>query len=51
MIRVFRMFIWVVYNFYSSYEDLLKDPDIDAVHINTPIHLHTKHTVIALRAD
>ncbi|CAN0595668.1 unnamed protein product, partial [Ectocarpus sp. 12 AP-2014] len=22
---------------YTSYEELLKDPDIDAVHINTPI--------------
>lgn len=35
---------------YTSYEDLLENPDIEAVHINTPIHLHAKHTLMALRA-
>lgn len=35
---------------YQSYEDLLNDPDVDAVHINTPIHLHAQHTLMALRA-
>ena len=35
---------------YKSYEDLLNDPEVDAVHINTPIHLHAKHTLMALRA-
>ena len=25
---------------YTSYDELLKDPDIDAVHINTPIPDH-----------
>lgn len=35
---------------YSSYEDLLEDPHVDAVHINTPIQLHAKHTLMALRA-
>ncbi|MEQ9021679.1 MAG: Gfo/Idh/MocA family oxidoreductase, partial [Pseudomonadales bacterium] len=35
---------------YSSYEDLLKDPNVDAVHINTPIQMHAEHTLMALRA-
>lgn len=35
---------------YTSYEELLENPDIDAVHINTPIQLHAKHTLMALRA-
>lgn len=35
---------------YSSYEELLADSSVDAVHINTPIHLHAKHTLMALRA-
>lgn len=35
---------------YQSYEDLLNDPDVDAVHINTPIHLHAQHTLMALKA-
>src|SRR5699024_12581459 len=35
---------------YTSYEELLDDPDIDAVHINTPIQLHAKHSQMALRA-
>ena len=35
---------------YSSYAELLKDPDIDAVHINTPIPDHAKQSIAALRA-
>lgn len=35
---------------YSSYEELLADSGVDAVHINTPIHLHAEHTLMALRA-
>lgn len=35
---------------YSSYEDLLRDPKVDAVHINTPIQKHAEHTLMALRA-
>jgi predicted dehydrogenase len=35
---------------YSSYEELLADPDIDAVHINTPIPNHAPQTLAALRA-
>lgn len=35
---------------YSDYDALLKDPAIDAVHINTPIPQHAKHTLKALRA-
>ena len=30
---------------YASFEDLLKDPEIDAVHINTPIQNHDLHPV------
>ncbi|UFU07992.1 Gfo/Idh/MocA family protein [Ruania halotolerans] len=36
---------------YTSYEELLTDPDIDAVHINTPIPLHADQSVAALEAD
>ncbi|GHC66785.1 Gfo/Idh/MocA family protein [Roseibacillus persicicus] len=35
---------------YQSYEDLLKDPDIDAIHINTPIPDHAEHSIAALKA-
>lgn len=35
---------------YTSYEDLLKDPNVDAVHINTPIQSHAEQSLAALRA-
>jgi len=35
---------------YVSYEELLKDPDVDAVHINTPIQNHAEQSIAALRA-
>lgn len=35
---------------YTSYEDLLKDPAVDAVHINTPIPDHAGQTIQALKA-
>lgn len=35
---------------YASYEALLRDPSIDAVHINTPIPNHAEQTLQALRA-
>jgi predicted dehydrogenase len=35
---------------YTSYEELLEDPKVDAVHINTPIQLHARHSLMALRA-
>ena len=35
---------------YTDYAELLADPDIDAVHINTPIPDHAEHTLAALRA-
>ncbi len=35
---------------YQDYAELLADPDIDAVHINTPIPNHAEHTLAALRA-
>jgi predicted dehydrogenase len=35
---------------YASYDDLLNDPDIDAVHINTPIASHADLAVAALEA-
>ncbi len=35
---------------YTSYEELLADPDIDAVHINTPIPDHAPQAIAALRA-
>jgi len=35
---------------FTSFEQLLKDPDIDAVHINTPIALHAPQSIAALKA-
>ncbi|MRH41153.1 gfo/Idh/MocA family oxidoreductase [Aquibacillus halophilus] len=36
---------------YTDFDELLKDDDIDAVHINSPIHLHASQTIAALRAN
>ncbi|MBC6996900.1 Gfo/Idh/MocA family oxidoreductase [Cytophaga sp. FL35] len=35
---------------YTDYDELLKDPDIDAVHINTPIPDHGIQSIKALKA-
>lgn len=35
---------------YRNYEEMLADPDIDAVHINTPIPLHGQQSIEALKA-
>ncbi len=35
---------------YTRFEDLIKDPDVEAVHINTPIHLHAPQSIAALKA-
>ncbi len=35
---------------FTSYEELLKDPDLDAVHINTPIAAHAPMSLAALEA-
>ena len=35
---------------YTSYEDLLNDPAVDAVHINTPIPTHAQQSIQALQA-
>ncbi len=35
---------------YTDYEELLKDPQIDAVHINTPIQEHAPQSIAALKA-
>jgi predicted dehydrogenase len=35
---------------YTSYEELLKDPNVDAVHINSPIPDHGPQTIAALKA-
>ena len=35
---------------YTSYEELLNDPDIDAIHINSPIPDHGPQSIAALKA-
>jgi predicted dehydrogenase len=35
---------------YTSYADLLKDPEVDAVHINSPIPDHAEQSILALNA-
>lgn len=35
---------------YTSYDELLKDPNVDAVHINSPIAEHAPQSIAALKA-
>ena len=35
---------------YRRYEDVLKDPEVDAIHINTPIPDHAAQSIAALKA-
>jgi len=35
---------------YQSFDELILDPEVDAVHINSPIHLHAPQSIAALRA-
>jgi len=35
---------------YTSFDDLLKDPNVDAVHINSPIADHAPQSIAALKA-
>ena len=35
---------------YTDFEELLKDPEVDAIHINSPIHLHASQSIAALTA-
>jgi len=35
---------------FTSFDELLEDPDIDAIHINTPIHLHAPQSIAGLKA-
>src|SRR5258708_7187672 len=35
---------------YTKYEDVLADPKVDAVHINTPIPDHAPQSILALKA-
>lgn len=35
---------------YANYEDMIRDPEIDIIHVNTPLQLHADHVVMALEA-
>lgn len=35
---------------YTDFNDLIADPAVDAVHINSPIHLHAPQSIAALKA-
>jgi predicted dehydrogenase len=39
-----------VANRYTTFEELIQDPAVDAVHINSPIHLHAAQSIAALKA-
>jgi len=41
---------WGVEKRFTSYEELLKDPNVDAVHINSPIPNHGEQSIAALKA-
>jgi predicted dehydrogenase len=36
---------------YTDYGEMLQDPNIDIIHINTPLQLHADHVVQALEAE
>ncbi|MEY3647071.1 MAG: Inositol 2-dehydrogenase [Bacteroidota bacterium] len=35
---------------YTDFEQLIQDPNVDVVHINSPIHLHAEQSLKALNA-
>lgn len=35
---------------YTDFYELIKDPEVDVVHINSPIHLHAPQAIAALKA-
>lgn len=35
---------------YTDFDELIQDPAVDAIHINSPIHLHAPQSIAALRA-
>jgi predicted dehydrogenase len=35
---------------YTSFEELIADPQVDIVHINSPIHMHAPQSIAALQA-
>jgi predicted dehydrogenase len=41
---------WKINKRFTKFEDVLNDPDIDAVHINSPIRDHAPQSLAALRA-
>jgi predicted dehydrogenase len=41
---------WKIKKRYTSFDDVLKDPEIDAVHINSPIPDHAPQSLAALKA-
>ncbi|MDX2039360.1 MAG: Gfo/Idh/MocA family oxidoreductase [Isosphaeraceae bacterium] len=41
---------WKIEKRYTDFEDVLKDPNVDAVHINSPIQDHARQSIAALEA-
>src|SRR5215204_7513881 len=41
---------WVIGKRYTNFEDVIHDPNIDAVHINSPIQDHAPQSIAALEA-
>lgn len=42
--------VFGVKNRFTSFDELIEDPNIDAIHINTPIHLHGPQAIAGLKA-
>src|SRR5437762_833676 len=40
----------VVIRPYPRWQDLVRDPDLDAVYVATPVHLHAEQTIGAIEA-
>ena len=41
---------WGVQKISTDYKEVLSDPDIDIIEVNTPHHMHKKHVIDALKA-
>ncbi|GAB4428320.1 MAG: hypothetical protein Kow002_17170 [Anaerolineales bacterium] len=51
VVILLRAIPWKISRAFGSYEAMLNDPDIDAVYISLPNHLHKEWSIKAMRMD